>query len=72
MSFFEKIKDKLIPEPSGVPISASASGGIGNRRGTLDFEDDVSNLCSFVRVTTVVSRRKRVALFLTTLTPLFT
>jgi hypothetical protein len=47
MSFFEKIKDKLIPEPSGVPMSASASGGIGSRRGALGFEDDVGNLCSF-------------------------
>ncbi|KAN0120939.1 hypothetical protein V8E52_004208 [Russula decolorans] len=41
MSFFEKIKDKLIPEPSAVPISASASGGIGSRRGALGFEDDM-------------------------------
>ena len=65
MSFFEKIKDKLVPEPSGVPISASASGGIGNRRGTLGFEDDVGNFCSLVRVTSTVSRRKRVALFST-------
>ena len=69
MSFFEKIKDKLIPEPSAVPISASASGGIGSRRGALGFEDDVGNIYSLVRVTTVVSRRKRVALFSTTLTP---
>jgi hypothetical protein len=44
MSFFDKIKDKLIPEPSGVPISTSASGGIGSRRGALGFEDDV---CTF-------------------------
>jgi hypothetical protein len=41
MSFFNKIKEKLIPEPSSVPMSTSASGGIGNRRGTLDFEDDM-------------------------------
>ncbi len=41
MSFFDKIKDKLTPEPSGVPISTSASGGIGSRRGALGFEDDV-------------------------------
>lgn len=69
MSFFEKIKDKLIPEPSAVPIPTSASGGIGNRRGTLGFEDDVGNFCSMVRVTVLVSRRKRVALFSTTLNP---
>jgi hypothetical protein len=47
MSFFDKIKDKLIPDTSNVPISTSASGGIGNRRGTLDFEDDVSRLIHF-------------------------
>ncbi|KAH9974837.1 hypothetical protein BJV74DRAFT_863305 [Russula compacta] len=41
MSFFDKIKDKLIPDPSNVPISTSASGGIGNRRGALGFEDDM-------------------------------
>jgi hypothetical protein len=41
MSFFEKLKDKLIPEPSAAPIPTSASGGIGNRRGTLGFEDDM-------------------------------
>jgi len=41
MSFLNKIKDKLVPEPSGVPLSTSASGGIGNRRGTLGFEDDM-------------------------------
>ena len=61
MSFFEKIKDKLVPESSGVPISTSASGGIGNRRGALGFEDDVGNFYSLVRVTTIVSRCKRVA-----------
>src|SRR5579863_1203740 len=44
MSFFDKIKDKFIPEPSNAPISTSPSGGIGNRRGTLGFEDDVSYL----------------------------
>ncbi|KAH8979584.1 hypothetical protein EDB86DRAFT_2984228 [Lactarius hatsudake] len=41
MSFFDKIKDKLTPEPSGVPIATSASGGIGSRRGALGFEDDM-------------------------------
>lgn len=41
MSFFDKIKDKLTPEPSGVPIPASVSGGIGSRRGALGFEDDM-------------------------------
>jgi len=41
MSFFDKIKDKLIPEPSNVPMSTSASGGIGNGRGALGFEDDM-------------------------------
>ncbi|KAH9178386.1 hypothetical protein EDB89DRAFT_1930940 [Lactarius sanguifluus] len=41
MSFFDKIKDKLTPESSGVPISTSASGGIGSRRGALGFEDDM-------------------------------
>lgn len=46
MSFLDKIKDKFIPEPSNAPISTSASGGIGNRRGTLGFEDDVSYLFS--------------------------
>lgn len=56
MSLFEKIKDKLIPEPSAMPIPTSASGGVGNRRGALGFEDDVSNFCSLVHITTVVSR----------------
>ena len=69
MSFFNKIKEKLTPEPSGMPMSASASGGIGNSRGALGFEDDVSNICSLVRV--VVSRRKRVALVLATLNPFY-
>ena len=46
MSFFDKIKDKIVPEPSNAPISTTPSGGIGNRRGTLGFEDDVSCLCS--------------------------
>jgi len=41
MSFLDKIKDKLTPEPSGVPISTSASGGIGSSRGALGFEDDM-------------------------------
>jgi len=41
MSFLDKIKDKLIPEPSAVPISASASEGIGSRHGALGFEDDM-------------------------------
>ncbi|KAF8274782.1 hypothetical protein EI94DRAFT_1713038 [Lactarius quietus] len=41
MSFLDKIKDKLTPEPAGVPIATSASGGIGNRRGALGFEDDM-------------------------------
>jgi len=68
MSFFEKIKDKLIPEPSAVPIPTSASGGIGNRRGTLGFEDDVGTFA--FRFALLVSRRKRVALFSTTLNPL--
>jgi len=44
MSFFDKIKDKLIPESSNMPMSTSASGGIGNGRGSLGFEDDVSPL----------------------------
>ena len=47
MSFFDKIKDKLTPEPSGVPISTSASGGIGSRRGALGFEDDVCTFSPF-------------------------
>jgi hypothetical protein len=47
-SFFDKIKDKLTPEPSGAPLSTSASRGIGNRGGTLGFEDDnVSTLFPF-------------------------
>ncbi|KAI0249906.1 hypothetical protein BJV78DRAFT_1224187 [Lactifluus subvellereus] len=41
MSFFDKIKDKLTPDPSNAPIPTSASGGIGNRRGALGFEDDM-------------------------------
>jgi hypothetical protein len=43
MSFFDKIKDKLVPEHPGVPLATSASGGIGNRRGAMGFEDDVRN-----------------------------
>ena len=66
MSFFDKIKDKLTPEPSGVPIATSASGGIGSRRGALGFEDDVCTFFSFwvflglLRVTKV---KRVVALF---------
>jgi len=41
MSFLDKIKDKLIPASSTSPIPTSAPGGIGNRRGTLGFEDDM-------------------------------
>jgi hypothetical protein len=41
MSFLDKIKDKLTPEQSSVPIATSASGGIGNRRGAMGFEDDM-------------------------------
>lgn len=44
MSFLDKIKDKLTPEPSNASIPTSASGGIGNRRVALGFEDDVSTL----------------------------
>jgi hypothetical protein len=68
MSFFDKIKDKLIPEPSKVPMSTSASGGIGNRRGALGFEDDVGNLFA-LWFALLVSRRKRVALLSTALNP---
>lgn len=41
MSFLDKIKDKLTPEQSSVPIATSATGGIGNRRGAMGFEDDM-------------------------------
>ncbi|KAI0297264.1 hypothetical protein B0F90DRAFT_1740615 [Multifurca ochricompacta] len=41
MSFLDKLKDKLTPDPSNVLISTSASGGIGSRRGALGFEDDM-------------------------------
>jgi hypothetical protein len=44
MSFLNKIKDRLVREPSGMPLSMSASGGIGNRCGTLGFEDDLSSV----------------------------
>ncbi len=47
MSFLDKIKDKLIPEPSTVPISTSGSGGLGNSHGALGFEDDVGNFLLF-------------------------
>jgi hypothetical protein len=47
MSFLDKIKDKLTPEQSSVPIATSASGGIGNRRGAMGFEDDVCTLSYF-------------------------
>ncbi|KAI9512961.1 hypothetical protein F5148DRAFT_1159530 [Russula earlei] len=41
MSFFDKIRDKLIPDASNMPMSTSASGGIGNGRGALGFEDEM-------------------------------
>jgi hypothetical protein len=63
MSFFNKIKEKLIPEPSSLPMATSASGGgIGNGRGALDFEDNVSQ--HFVSLVCNASQ-KRVA-FLST------
>lgn len=49
MYLLDKIKEKLTPNPSNAPISTTASGGIGNRRGTLGFEDDVSIFCFFAR-----------------------
>jgi hypothetical protein len=49
MSFFDKIKDKLIPDASSAPISTSASGGIGGGRGAMGFEDDVSPRLLFSR-----------------------
>ena len=62
MSFFNKIKEKLIPEPSSVPMSTSASGGIGSRHGALGFEDDVSSISLFW-FALLCRVRKRVALF---------
>ena len=44
MSFFDKIKDsvnRVMPDQHTAPMITSASGGIGNRRGALGFEDDV-------------------------------
>ena len=69
MSFLNKIKDKLVPEPSGVPLSTSASGGIGNRRGTLGFEDDVSSVSHNALQYRVASALPY--LFSTTLNPLY-
>jgi hypothetical protein len=62
-SLFDKIKDKLTPEPSGAPLSTSASRGIGNMRGTLGFEDDnVSTLFPFKVFASRCDFAKRVAL----------
>ncbi|KAI0292154.1 hypothetical protein BC826DRAFT_1020304 [Russula brevipes] len=41
MYLLDKIKERLTPDTSNAPIATTASGGIGNRRGTLGFEDDM-------------------------------